>query len=179
MPTGNPMPSAWKATTCAELPDGWIHSVKKRYDSSGLKRAVRPRAATSQWTTRLEHKYVSPEKYVFKSLSAASRFLGIPIVRKSSMPKSSVPKSSVSKSSVPRKAKSSVKASVDPLSEYEKQNQKNSARNKAFLRELGLVDDALGIAKKVAPRAKNRTTAEWFELLGKRSSDRIKANGFA
>ena len=85
------------------------------------------------------------------------------------------------KSSAPKKAKSPVKASVDPLplSEYEKQNQKNSARNKAFLRELGLVDDALGIAKKVAPRAKNRTTAEWFELLGKRSSDRIKANGFA
>ena len=189
MPTGNPMPSAWKATTCAELPDGWIHSVKKRYDSSGLKRAVRPRAATSQWTTRLEHKYVSPEKYVFKSLSAASRFLGIPIVRKSSMPKSSVrkssmpkssvPKSSVSKSSVPRKAKSSVEASVDPLSEYEKQNQKNIARNMAFLRKLGLVDDALGIAEKVAPRAKPRTTAEKFGHLGKRSSDRLKANGFA
>ena len=140
------------ATTPPELGDGWRHSLKFH----------------SRACQKLQHKYESPNGQTFRSLCAAMRFLeDMPIV----------PKSSIKKA----KSSSSVKASVDPLplSEYEKQNQKNSARNKAFLRELGLVDDALGIAKKVAPRAKNRTTAEWFELLGKRSSDRIKANGFA
>ena len=140
------------ATTPPELGDGWRHSLKFH----------------SRACQKLQHKYESPNGQTFRSLRTAMKFLeDMPIV----------PKSSIKKA----KSSSSVKASVDPLplSEYEKQNQKNSARNKAFLRELGLVDDALGIAKKVAPRAKNRTTAEWFELLGKRSSDRIKANGFA
>ena len=153
------------ANPCPELGDGWMQAstIFSRARSCGRHAA---------------NKYVSPQGQTFRSLAAAQRFLGMPVVArkrsvpKSSMPKSSVPKSSVAKSSVTKKAKSSVKASVDPLplSEYEIQNQVNIARNQAYLRELGLLGDVLGLAKKVAPRATPRTNTKVGQL-GKRSSD--------
>ena len=139
------------ATTPPELGDGWRHSLK-----------FHSRARCQQ----LQHKYESPNGQTFRSLRAAMRFLeDMPIVPKSSI------KSSIKKA----KSSSSVKASVDPvsLSEYEIQNQKNIARNQAFLRELGLVDDALGLAKK-APRASPHTATKVGQL-GTRSSERPKA----
>ena len=144
------------ANPCPELGDGWMQAstIFSRARSCGRHAA---------------NKYVSPEGQTFRSLAAAQRFLlGMPVVaRKRSVPKSSMPKSSVTK-----KAKSSVKASVDPLplSEYEIQNQVNIARNQAYLRELGLLGDVLGLAKKVAPRATPRTNTKVGQL-GKRSSD--------
>ena len=134
------------ATTPPELGDGWRHSIKFH---SGTR-------------MKLHHKYESPNGQTFRSLCAAMRFLEVmPIV----------PKSSIKKA----KSSSSVKASVDPLplSEYEIQNQKNIARNQAFLRELGLVNDALGLAKK-APRASPHTVTKVGQL-GTRSSERPKA----
>ena len=143
------------ANPCPELGDGWMQAstIFSRARSCGRHAA---------------NKYVSPQGQTFRSLAAAQRFLGMPVVaRKRSVPKSSMPKSSVTK-----KAKSSVKASVDPLplSEYEIQNQVNIARNQAYLRELGLLGDVLGLAKKVAPRATPRTNTKVGQL-GKRSSD--------
>ena len=134
------------ATTPPELGDGWHHSLKFH----------------SRACQKLQHKYESPNGQTFRSLCAAMRFLEVmPIV----------PKSSIKKA----KSSSSVKASVDPvsLSEYEIQNQKNIARNQAFLRELGLVNDALGLAKK-APRASPHTVTKVGQL-GTRSSERPKA----
>ena len=150
------------------LGDGWTHQSYSFKDLRLLEDTGNCKHALAM---RVEHKYVSPEGKKFRTLVKARKFLGMPIV----------PKSSVTKSSVTKKAKSSVKASVDPLplSEYEIQNQVNIARNQAYLRELGLLGDVLGLAKKVAPRATPRTHAEKFGHLGKRSSDRLKANGFA
>ena len=172
------------------LGDGWTHQSYSFKDLRLLEDTGNCKHALAM---RVEHKYVSPEGKKFRTLVKARKFLGMPIVPKSSVTKSSVTKSSVTKkakssvtkkakSSVTKKAKSSVKASVDPLplTEYEVQRLENIARNQAWLREAGLVDgDALGLAKKVAPRATPRTHAEKFGHLGKRSSDRLKANGFA
>ena len=158
------------------LGDGWTHQSYSFKDLRLLEDTGNCKHALAM---RVEHKYVSPEGKRFRTLSAARKFLVMTIVPKSSVTKSSVTKKA--KSSVTKKAKSSVKASVDPLplSEYEIQNQVNIARNQAYLRELGLLGDVLGLAKKVAPRATPRTHAEKFGHLGKRSSDRLKANGFA
>ena len=141
------------ATTPPELGDGWHHSLKFH----------------SRACQKLQHKYESPNGQTFRSLRTAMKSLeDMPIVPKSSIKKA---KSSIKKA----KSSSSVKASVDPvsLSEYEIQNQKNIARNQAFLRELGLVDDALGLAKK-APRASPHTATKVGQL-GTRSSERPKA----
>ena len=120
------------------------------------------------------HKYLSPVNKVYASLIKALNSIG---KQKPSIPKLTIPKKKMpGAASIPRKAKSSVKASMDPLplSAYEIQNQENHARNRAKLRALGLVGDALGLAKTVAPRASPCTVTKVGQL-GTRSSERPKA----
>ena len=64
-----PSVTAWSATTCPELGNGWMHSFRETARYRG------PAGAT-----RMKHKYVSPEGQTFRSLSAAIRFLSMPKV---------------------------------------------------------------------------------------------------